>query len=97
MPINTTVFSFGKLILYAAAVVAAMIAIKDGRVLESTGVVGRCSAVAAPAGDAAAWQACRPGRLEGRPNLVRKSCTSAGLKDGVEYWRCPSRVDSSRG
>ena len=96
MPISTNVFSFGKLILYAAVVVAAMIAIKDGRVLESAGVVGRCSAVAAPAGDAADWQACRAGKLEGRPNLVRKSCTSAGVKDGVEYWRCPSQVESGR-
>ena len=89
-------FSFRKMILYASVVVAAMIAIKDGRVLEPTGLVGRCSAVSGPQGDAATWQACRAGKLEGRPNLVRKSCTSAGVVEGVEYWRCPTRVDSGR-
>ena len=96
MPIFTRMFSFRKLIFYGVLVVAAMVAIKDGRVLEPTGLVGRCSVVQGPAGDTATWEACRPGKLEGRPNLVRKSCTSAGVKDGVEYWRCPSQVESGR-
>ena len=96
MPIFTSMFSFRKLIFYVVLVVAAMGAIKDGRVLEETGLVGRCSAVQAPRGDTAAWEACRAGKLEGRPNLVRKSCTSAGVVDGIEYWRCPAPVGSGR-
>ncbi len=89
-------FSFTKMIVYAALVVAAMVAIKDGRVLEPTGLVGTCSEINAPQGDTATWEACRAGKLEGRPNLVRKSCTSAGVVEDVEYWRCPTRVESGR-
>jgi len=43
------------------------------------------------------WEACRPGKLEGRPNLKRKSCEPVGLAGGVEYWRCPSPIDSAPG
>jgi hypothetical protein len=89
-------FSFSKLIVYLAVAVAVMVAIKDGRVLASTGIVGRCNVVNGPQGDTATWEACRAGKLEGRPSLVRKSCTSAGVVENVEYWRCPTRVESSR-
>ena len=46
-------------------------------------------------GEAGYWEACRPGRLEGRPDLKRKSCEPVGLAEGVEYWRCPSPIDSA--
>ena len=85
-----------KIAAYTLAAFALMLAVKDGRVLAEAGLVGSCSAVRAPAGDAFDWQACRPGRLEGRPDLARKSCTSRGVVDGVEFWRCPAAVDSSR-
>jgi hypothetical protein len=61
-------------------------------VLERARLTGSCSAVAAPAGDPAAWQACRSGRLEGRPDLTRRSCTSKSIVGDVEYWRCPAPV-----
>jgi hypothetical protein len=82
----------------AAAVVvlilATMVAIKDGRALRETGVIASCSTVAPPAGESGYWEACRPGKLEGRPDLKRRSCQSIGVLANVEYWRCPSAVES---
>ena len=75
-------------------VVATMVTIKDGRALRETGLISSCSSVAAPAGQTGYWEACRPGKLEGRPDLKRRSCQSVGVSANVEYWRCPSPVDS---
>jgi hypothetical protein len=86
-----------KILLVTAALAGAMFAVKDGRVLARAGLLGSCSAVAAPAGDPAAWQECRAGRLEGRPDLSRRSCTSEGVVAEVEYWRCPARIVAGHG
>jgi hypothetical protein len=79
-----------------ALIVAVMVAIKDGRALRETGLVASCFAVAAPVGQSGFWEACRPGKLEGRPNLGRRSCKSAGLVGNLEYWRCPSQIESGQ-
>ena len=76
-------------------VVALLVAIKDGRALRDTGLIASCSAVAAPAGQNGYWEACRPGKLEGRPDLKRQSCESVGTSAGIEYWRCPSPIESA--
>jgi hypothetical protein len=81
-----------RILLVAAAIAGIMFAVKDGRILARTGLLGSCSAVAAPAGDGGAWQACRSGRLEGRPDLSRKSCTSQLVVERLEYWRCPTPI-----
>jgi hypothetical protein len=81
-----------RILLVTAAIAGSMLAVKDGRILARAGLFGSCSAVAAPAGDVATWQACRAGRLEGRPNLSRKSCTSEAMVQRLEYWRCPARI-----
>jgi len=82
----------------AAAVVvlilATMVAIKDGRALRETGVIASCSTVAPPAGESGYLEACRPGKLEGRRDLKRQSCQSIGVLANIEYWRCPSPVES---
>ena len=96
LPADITVGPMLKILLVSAAIAAAMFAIKDGRVLARAGLVGSCSSVAAPAGEAGVWQACRPGRLEGRPDLSRKSCTSRAVVGEIEYWRCPTAVASGR-
>jgi hypothetical protein len=75
--------------------VALLVTMKDGRALRDTGLIASCTAIAAPAGQEGYWEACRPGKLEGRPNLKRKSCESVGLSAGIEYWRCPSPVQSA--
>ena len=46
-----------KILLAAAAVAAVLGVVKDGRVLEEVGLVGSCSAVAAPARDSGDSQA----------------------------------------
>ena len=73
-----------------------MLAVKDGRILVRAGLVGTCSTVAAPADPQASWEACRAGRLDGRPDLTRRSCTTHGIRSGLEYWRCPAPVSTER-
>ena len=76
------------------AAVATMLVLKDGQVLQQAGLVSSCSVVASYDGKPGFWQACRPGRLEGRPDLSRMSCASAGLRANVEYWRCQAQIGS---
>jgi hypothetical protein len=76
----------------AAAIVVAMFLVKDRSILEHTGLLSSCTAVAAPPGDFNFWEACKPGKLEGRPNLVRRSCESMRVVGRVEYWRCPAPI-----
>jgi hypothetical protein len=85
-------FRVAAIVVLAAALLVTM---KDGRALRDTGLIAQCTAVTAPVGQAGSWEACRPGRLEGRPNLKRQSCESVGRTADVEYWRCPSPVESA--
>jgi hypothetical protein len=78
-----------RIFLVTALVAGGMFAVKDERLLARAGLVGSCSAVAAPAGHSGAWQACKPGRLEGRPNLSSRSCSPQGVVGKLEYWSCP--------
>jgi hypothetical protein len=86
-----------RMFVIAALVVGAMVAIKDGRPLKQTGLVATCAAVAAPPNQDGYWEACKPGKLEGRPNLARRNCVSAGVVANKEYWRCPSQIGSGPG
>jgi hypothetical protein len=72
-----------------------MFAVKDGRLLEKAGLTGSCSQIPTPRGQTGFWEACRAGKLEGQPDLGRRSCTHAGASGGVAYWRCPTRIESS--
>jgi hypothetical protein len=78
-----------RILATVALVVLAMALVKDGRVLHRAGLTGSCASVAATA-DGTTWQACKPGRIEGRPDLSRDSCTSLGMRGRLEYWRCPA-------
>lgn len=84
-----------RIFLVVAVIAAAMFAVKDGRVLERAGLTGSCEPVATPKGQTGFWQACRPGKLEGQPDLSRRSCTPGGISGDVAYWRCPTKVESS--
>jgi len=77
------------ILLIAACILAAMIAIKDGRVLRSTGMTATCTVVQRSA-EGADLAACRPGKLEGRPDLRRRGCLDAGIVGTYQYWRCPA-------
>lgn len=79
-----------RIVLLSLLVIAVMTAVKDGRVLERAGLVGACAAVAAPEGHSGHWQACRSGKLEGSPDLTRKSCRRRFVVGKAEYWSCPT-------
>ena len=85
-----------RVVLAAGVLVLVLAAVRHCDVLERPNLVGGCSAIATPSGEAGAWQACRPGRLEGPPDLSRKSCNRRGLVAEVELWRCPAPLAASR-
>lgn len=72
-----------------------MIAIKDGRLLRSTGLIASCSVVGTAA-DGTQLDPCRPGRLEGAHNLSANGCTYTRDAGQDAYWRCPAPVVSSQ-
>lgn len=86
-----------RVFVAAALAVAVMVGVKDGRILDRAGLTGSCTSVAAPRGDTMVWEACRAGRLEGFPDLTRRSCTAQRRVGSVEYWRCPAPVAGGRG
>ena len=86
-----------RIIAFSLIVIAVMVAIKDGRALERAGLVGSCTPVTTPEGQTGYWHSCKEGRLEGRPDLSRKSCKSVGLVGSVEYWRCPTPLGGLKG
>jgi hypothetical protein len=86
-----------RVFVAAALAAALMVGVKDGRLLDRAGLTGTCTSVAAPRGDTMAWEACRPGKLEGYPDLTRRSCTAERRVARIEYWRCPARVAGTRG
>jgi hypothetical protein len=85
---------FIRIVLAGALVLAAMVAIKDGRILRTAGLTASCSVVQRTA-EGVELDACRPGKLEGRPDLSRRGCTNAGLSGTYEYWRCPAPTASA--
>jgi len=66
-----------------------MVVIKDGRVLRTAGVTGSCSVVQVFS-DSSELTACRPGKLQGRPDLSRSGCRAVGSRAKVWYWSCPA-------
>jgi hypothetical protein len=87
---------FIRMAVLTALLAGFMAVVADGRLIERAGLVGRCTAAAsAPEDERGHWQACRPGLLEGRPDLSKKACVSRVVRDDVEYWLCPARVVAS--
>jgi hypothetical protein len=82
-----------RVVIAGILVLALMIAVKDGRITRAAGLAGACS-VAQTMPDGSQVEACRAGRLAGRPDLTRQGCRDAGLSGKYEYWRCPSSVVS---
>lgn len=80
-----------RIVVFGCLVVALMVAVKDGRMLRVAGLTGSCSVVEQHA-DGSQLDSCRPGKLEGRPNMSKRGCTEAGVAGPVEYWRCPAAV-----
>ena len=84
------------IVAVAVCILAVMLVIKDGRLLRDAGLTGSCKLVATIA-DGSQVEQCRPGKLEGRPDLTRQGCTSVAIKGNSEYWRCPAAIQSQAG
>ncbi|MGZ4340474.1 MAG: hypothetical protein ACXVQ3_10490, partial [Gaiellaceae bacterium] len=60
-----------RIVLAGVLVLALMIAVKDGRVLRETGLTGVCTPTQGTT-EGGQLEACRAGRLAGRPDLSRQ-------------------------
>jgi hypothetical protein len=78
-----------RIVAVGAVLAAAMIGVKQHRVLQRTHVVGSCSTVMG-ATDGSEWRSCVAGRLTGRPQLAFDGCTDFGVFRDAEYWHCPA-------
>ena len=72
----------------AGSIAALMAGVKDSRLMHATGLAGSCTAVM-QLQDGSVIDACRPGKLFGRPDLSRRNCLGTGLRGSVQFWRCP--------
>ncbi|HZS23405.1 MAG TPA: hypothetical protein VFA30_00335 [Gaiellaceae bacterium] len=71
-----------------------MLAVKDGRVLRTSGLTGSCTVVGTYT-DSSELTTCLPGKLEGAPDLSHRGCQAVGFSGKVEQWRCPAGFDIS--
>lgn len=80
-----------RVISLAVLILALMIAVKDGRVLRDTGLMGYCTTVQANV-DGSQIDSCRRGKLEGWPDLSSRGCTGQPVRNDVQYWGCPAPI-----
>jgi hypothetical protein len=84
---------FSRIVVVAVLILAFMIAVKDGA-LGRVGLTGSCKVVQTAA-DGSQWTACSSGKLAGRPDLSKRSCTEWGRRGPLAYWHCPAPVQST--
>jgi len=82
-----------RVVITGVVIFALMVGVKDGRLLQKVGLTGVCSVVQTLS-DGTQLEACRSGKLAGRPDLSRQGCRDVGLTGTYEYWRCPAAVAS---
>jgi hypothetical protein len=78
-----------RVIAVGVLVLAVMLAVKDGRLLQASGLRAQCI-VMQKGVDGATLEACRSGKFESRPDLTKRGCLDAGLVGSYEYWHCPA-------
>ena len=78
-----------SIVAVGVCIFAVMVVVKDGRVLRSAGLTGSCSVVQVFS-DSSELAACRPGKLQGRPDLTSRGCRAVGSKAKLWYWSCPA-------
>jgi hypothetical protein len=81
-----------QIVAVGACIFALMLVVKDGRALRMTGLTGSCSIVQTYS-DSSTLVACRAGKLDGRPDLSRRACTSAQVTAAAQYWHCTAGFD----
>ncbi len=83
-----------RIVATGACIFLLMVVIKDGRVLRTTGLTGSCSVVQTLS-DSSELVTCSAGKLEGRPDLSHRGCTTIGVSGKKDVWRCPAGFDIS--
>jgi len=81
-----------KILLVGVLIAGGMAALKDGRLLAKAGLVGVCRPVVVGGRPDGSLLSCSKGRLEGYPNLEKKSCNLAYVRARHDYWRCPAPI-----
>jgi hypothetical protein len=84
-----------QVVAVGACIFALMVVVKDGRALRMTGLTGSCT-LALTYSDSSTLVACRPGKLDGRPDLSRRGCTTIyQTTPALQYWHCAAGFDIS--
>jgi hypothetical protein len=82
--------------LAAALTVSGIAFVHSQDVVDRSGLLGSCTALAAGAPSDGQWLACRPGMLTGYPDLSQDACTRGGMRGEVRYWLCPTALVGAR-
>lgn len=77
-----------SIVTAGGVVLALMVGVKDGRILERMGIAADCVVVQRYV-DGSSLTACRAGKLEHPPDLGTRGCVEAGDTRRYEYWQCP--------
>jgi len=85
-----------KILIIGALAIGLMAAIRDGRVLRDAGLLSSCNAVTVNGQRETTEQSCSKGRLDGFPDLTRKSCHLVSQGAKRELWRCDAPIVSSQ-
>lgn len=84
-----------RIALAAALVASVLAAAQHERVLDRSGLLGSCAAVASATEDGGQWLECRPGELTGYPDLSKDACERGAMRGEVRYWHCPTVLVAS--
>jgi hypothetical protein len=85
-----------KILVVGAVLIAAMGAIRDGRILRDAGLLHSCTAVAVNRNADPTEMSCSKGRLDGFPDLTNRNCKLIAARPKREYWRCAAPLVSSQ-
>jgi hypothetical protein len=85
-----------RVALAAALVASALAAAHHERVLDRTGLLGGCTAVATATAEDGQWLECRAGELTGYPDLSQDACERGAMRGEVRYWHCPTALVAGR-
>jgi hypothetical protein len=88
---------FVKILLVGVAIVALMAVVQQRHLAQKAGLTGTCWSVEAPSGNGGSWYACKQGILTSFPSLESKGCSSVGLVNHDEVWKCTAPVVSMPG
>ena len=78
-----------KIAMVGVAIAVMMGVAREQRWPQRAGVIGVCVGAQGPRTEPdSAWYTCTQGVLNGFPNLEADSCSSAGMVQHRELWRC---------